>query len=1184
MQRLISASLLRVTTNITNWFVSFRFLSKDRRLAAAPQIFAVTIAALICGGIAQAQQAPRCVANAACQLTSTSLEFRHKATGVYFMTACSNEIAVLDANPLLFERTGQTLPVNAVAAAPTLDTMSRYLFGPVASPVALPTRHFYTAIKAENDQLASTLAQLANPAVACLEATDLGFVSAPTGLTLDNSTPPKLIAIAENISCPAGTAPVWRAYNEVVPQHRFTSSYSFLNSSILPDTQATSPSAWKNEGVKFCIPSVKSVFTVTSSGGAPAVAAGGLGTLNMAITNSIPSATTSGTTPVLRLALPANLTATVAGYSCTNESGSLASGLLVACSLTAIAGSTPLTVVVTLTANTAYVTSGTPTLRATVAPTDAVTAEYDPSACLKNATPYIGCFVQTLSTPPTGGNGALPAIASLTFEVLSQASGNPNQANIRATFLSTVGSQNLLLYAQSRSAGGGAWESAGAPNTNPFQVAQPVPQALEFSINPGNNGGSREVRLCTSTTALFDLRSACGDNTKTIVSDVKTINFGQVSVPSLQVYNPTLATSVQSGQALGAFQFSVWNAGSGPATGLTCGARLNTTGSSSSCSLDSTSLSSLTETTCRCSGFGAVNSSGVVTLTASGDGGLTASNSVGFTVTTPVAGEVTQITINKPVITGTASSSSGNSATLTMTTSNPSSTITGTTLKVFYASSPNVANNLAAQADFSPSSTLSIASGSDSKVFTLAVPSTLTAGYFKVCLLNQGTSNWQACGSTTLSKESAWSDLVSFGPPPPPPAAATVTFSAAPGNLTVGTTASYDINAVSTTASALLAGPLTLSIALPSNMEFVPAGSSSGCALAPSNNRTIQCSLLTVGSLPATVGETRTIVVRPLSGAGGTAQSVVALVAGAGTTSISCTTGTSGCKTSSPLTPAFYDLTAPTSTIQLPTSTAPVNITCGKTGTVIEPATAACSLLVTYSDLTTLTTAAAPKLYVSGVATITLCASGTSSNTSCTATLDGAKTVKTIAVTAASNETPVNYENSLTNNSFTVYTSAPPPPTCTNQAGAANVSLNGNVDFGTPSVDAFMSGQQVYVIELIPGPFMATLGRNQLNLLSWNVRSGSATREVSVSPCRGDFTSTAAQRLYLGGPNDAPGDGGGFTWLLDEPNRTAGVSFRTARITSDRNYYVNFRNTSCLGSSYGPDTCVMYWFAVPAGN
>lgn len=1100
------------------------------------------------------------------------------------MTACSNEHTVLDGNPQLFERTGQTLPVNTQSSAPTVDTMSRYLFGPVTNPLPLPTRHFYTAIKAENDQLAASLAQTANPAVGCLEASDLGFVSAPIGITLDGSTPPKVIAVAENVSCPAATAPVWRAYNDVVPQHRFTSSYSFLNSNILADTQATNPSAWKSEGIKFCIPSPKSVFTVSNSGAIPTLSPSGTATVNLAITNSLPSAVTTGVIPVLRFALPPNVDATLAGYTCTKESGALATGWVVACNLISISSTTPMVVVATLTANPAYVTSGSPKLRVTAAPSGALSAEYDPTACLKTATPYVGCYLQTIGTAVGGETGTLPPIASLTFEVLSQASGNPNQASIRATFLSTVGSQSLLLYAQSRAAGGGSWESAGAPATNPFQVAQPVLQQVEFAINPGNNGGSREVRLCASATALFDLRSACGDNTKTIISDVKTINFGQVSAPSLQVYNPTLTTSLQAGQTLGAFQFSIWNAGSGPATGLTCGARLSTTGASSSCSPDSSSLSSLSETICRCSSFGAVNSSGTVTFSANGSGGLTASSSVGFTVTAPVAGEVTQITIDKPVIAGMASSPSGNTATLTVTTSNPSSSISGATLKVFYASSPNTANNLASQADFAPTDALSIASGSASKTFTISVPSAVTSTYFKVCLLNQGTFNWQACGSATLSKESAWSDQVSFGPPPPPPAAATVTFPTTPTSLTVGETASYDINAVSTTATALLAGPLTLSIGLPANMQFVTTGSSSGCTLSQTNSRTIQCSLLTTGSLPPSNGETRTIVVRPLAGAGGTAQTIVALVASAGTTTVTCATGAIGCKTSSPLTPAFYDLTAPTSTIQLPTSTAPVAVTCAKAGTVTEPATSSCSMLVTYSDLSTLTTAAAPKLYTSGTATITLCAAGTSTNTTCNATLDGAKTVKTIAVTAASNEAPVNYENSLANNSFTVYTSAPPPPACSHQTGGADFALNGNVDFGTPSVDAFMNGRAVYVVELVPGPFMATLGRTQLNLMSWNVRSGSATREVSVSPCRGDFTSSAAQRLYFGGPNDAPGDGGGFTWVQDEPNRTAGVSLRTAKITSDKSYYVNFRNTSCLGSGYGPDTCVMYWFAVPSGN
>ena len=156
------------------------------------------------------------------------------------------------------------------------------------------------------------------------------------------------------------------------------------------------------------------------------------------------------------------------------------------------------------------------------------------------------------------------------------------------------------------------------------------------------------------------------------------------------------------------------------------------------------------------------------------------------------------------------------------------------------------------------------------------------------------------------------------------------------------------------------------------------------------------------------------------------------------------------------------------------------------------------------------------------------------------------------------------------------------PLGCTDDpATRVTSTLDGRTDFTTGAVDARMTGLQPNIIELIPGPYMATAGRELLNLLPWDVRAGYAIREATVSPCRGDFTSSEVQVMFRATP-DETGSGAGIQWVLDEPTRT--IAPRTAHIETGRRWYLNIRNTTCFGSSYGDDVCVMYWFAIPAAN
>ena len=1149
----------------------------------AKKCTAVATAALLTTA-AGAQSAPACIGASVCQIDAQAVEYRHRATGVYFMTPCANEKTALDSLPDLFERSGKSIPVNTAAGTSAqLTGVSRFLFGTQPDPLdatrTLPTRHFFTALPIEVNQLNVGLAKLNNPAQGCFEATNLGYVAQPLGISADTTVNPAgLIAPESSVRCVAGQIPIWRIYNERVPQHRMTGDYVLLKQ-ILADTTLTNPSAWRNEGVKWCSPAVANQYSLSVDGNLPSIAAGASGQLRLKVTTGLPSVT-DAIAPVLRLQLPVGLSAAISGYACTT-SGSLSSGLSLSCQLPIIASSNPtLSLTFDLTASSSYQPNAT--LRGTVAPPTLTAGEADPTACKADGVPSVGCLSRVIpdNQPPSGSG--LPRINSLTFVAGTANAALTNTLNITPSlFADTL--QTFYLYAQFRATGSSVWQSAGEPPINPFQVAPSQNTLPAFTITAGSNGGTYDIRLCASSVAPFNLGSACGDDTKTVVSAAQSISFGAGNVsPTLSFGSNTLQVNYSSsGQSIPAFSFVVQNTGNGAANGLACSAQLNLTGLTSACSVSAGTIAPGASAQCNCPSPGSATASGNVTFSASAQGVATASSTVYFSVAQAPASSVSALTMaNPPIGANPIASASGNQVTLSVGISNNGSQTVAPSARVFYAAVSGTPNSSAQQASIlSPNPT--IPSGSGNYDFQVEVPASFTAGYFKICLLNPGQFSGLACGSTE-SKESPWSAQISFGPPPPPPASANVSI-VNPLALAVGSAADYRVTTVSAIATNLVPGPLHLSIKLPANVQFEGTGSSPECGAVATNASVVQCTLLANSSstLPATAGPERTVRVKPLPGAGGVAATITALVAGTATASISCPTGTTGCKESTPMTPDYYDLLVPNATIALPANAASrVAITCTKQGGIAEPSTSTCKLKATFTDASTPLESPVPKPFVTGVADLGLCATGTTA-TGCDLILPSGKTVQTIQAIAASNETPINFENNVTNNTQTVYNAAPPAPTCTDQVSGVTATLDGRTDFVTGAIDATMIGPQVNVIQLIPGQYMNTAGRTLLNILAWDVRAGYAIREVTVSPCKGDFTSSAAQVMFQATP-DETGSSGGIQWVLDEPTRS--ISARTARIETGRNWYLNIRNTTCFGSSFGPDVCRMYWFAIPAAN
>jgi mono/diheme cytochrome c family protein len=160
-----------------------------------------------------------------------AIEYYNAGFGHYFVTAIPDEITKLDDGTFAgWQRTGLSFNVYAVANAPAGSAVVDRFFSTSFAP---KSSHFYTANPAEYQ------AVLANP--------DWQFEGQVFSVLMP----------AADGSCPAGTLPVYRLYNNGqggAPNHRFTTDLATRNAMLaLPGAQA-----WVAEGagigVGMCSP------------------------------------------------------------------------------------------------------------------------------------------------------------------------------------------------------------------------------------------------------------------------------------------------------------------------------------------------------------------------------------------------------------------------------------------------------------------------------------------------------------------------------------------------------------------------------------------------------------------------------------------------------------------------------------------------------------------------------------------------------------------------------------------------------------------------------------------------------------------------------------------------------------------------------------------------------------------
>ncbi len=162
------------------------------------------------------------------QTPVTVVEYYNKEIASYFITARADEIALLDANPNLFTRTGKTFGTFAAAAAPSgYAPVCRYQF---LVPPSQFSSHFY-GLPGDCTYIADTIRQL-NLTNFIYEGLDFATLSP-----------------SANGTCPASApVPIYRSFRKLSPVDVSNHRYSVNASEYAEMTRR----GWAQENVVFC--------------------------------------------------------------------------------------------------------------------------------------------------------------------------------------------------------------------------------------------------------------------------------------------------------------------------------------------------------------------------------------------------------------------------------------------------------------------------------------------------------------------------------------------------------------------------------------------------------------------------------------------------------------------------------------------------------------------------------------------------------------------------------------------------------------------------------------------------------------------------------------------------------------------------------------------------------------------
>ena len=611
-----------------------------------------------------------------CTLGSVATEYVSKASGTHFFTACIEEKNQLDGAPNLFSKTGRTFPMWATSgdagqSSPRLP-LARYF---ITVTGAEPARHFQSVLTGEKDAL-NALSLLASSSF-CLERAVAGYAIAPPPIASLPGNQLSPTEVRSTASCPVGSRPVWRMFNDtatapqgksVKPQHRFSASWAeveqtiALNGSNVPaDAQSAN---WVDEGTRFCVPGSDQWISLTIDQASLQPATVTAGSAVYALRFTLDNNANAGTAvllPIVATQLPPGLLyqSAAAGAACTADASN-ATGQRVLCASGALSpgGKGFLTLNVTATAPVAIGIGVSAVALGSLAgaPTPEQAEQLWPLACVKKATPAYGCDKAMF---PSIKDTAKQAAAKLSFEGSFSATPTsqlPSPVTVGLSGLtlragSTTTPLDLQFYVEYQAVGSTFWLPVPLTYVNwssPAVVSQLISPKSVANIAATINypatlpNPTVSLRICArvmDASNAFDGAGACAslpiNEGLTKVSDAKSVNVGTISsaVPPVLAIENVATQIVQPSGSLPAIIFPVSRQKNSnpPTEDLTCQIVAPVLGYS--CLRSGTLLGSSTSASCACTTTQSAPSSGAHYLTVYGTAtGATTSSQVTATL------------------------------------------------------------------------------------------------------------------------------------------------------------------------------------------------------------------------------------------------------------------------------------------------------------------------------------------------------------------------------------------------------------------------------------------------------------------------------------------------------------------------------------------------------------------------
>ena len=181
-------------------------------------------------------------------------------------------------------------------------------------------------------------------------------------------------------------------------------------------------------------------------------------------------------------------------------------------------------------------------------------------------------------------------------------------------------------------------------------------------------------------------------------------------------------------------------------------------------------------------------------------------------------------------------------------------------------------------------------------------------------------------------------------------------------------------------------------------------------------------------------------------------------------------------------------------------------------------------------------------------------------------------------ITASASNADSTSQNTSISIKETIIVPPPPPPiggiSCTDQPTDQQYSYNGITGTGgsfNPRTFRVL-GQLTASFQIIPGSHTITAGYpKRYNRFTWEIIGPDFVPgfQMTISPCRGDFTSVDAQKISF--PGYTPVDNrveyaGSIALYFDEPARPPVGTVYSMQLPSNRLWYINIKNDMCLGN------------------